>query len=86
MIPIGTPSEEEAQSFEASPYAALVLNLGRALTRAGSPAHRLETAMQVMAERLGLTAEFFSTPTALMVSLGDGTRAQVYLARSARDF
>ena len=81
MIPIGTPSEEEAQSFEASPYAALVLNLGRALTRAGSPAHRLETAMQVMAERLGLTAEFFSTPTALMVSLGDGTRAQVYLAR-----
>lgn len=81
MIPIQTPSDEETQSFEASPYATLVLNLGRALTRAGSPAHRLETAMQVMAERLGLTAEFFSTPTALMVSLGDGNRAQVYLAR-----
>ncbi len=81
MIPIRTPAEDDAQSFEASPYATLVLNLGRALTRAGSPAHRLETAMQVMAERLGLTAEFFSTPTALMVSLGDGNRAQVYLAR-----
>ena len=81
MIPIQTHSDEETQSFEASPYATLVLNLGRALTRAGSPAHRLETAMQVMAERLGLTAEFFSTPTALMVSLGDGNRAQVYLAR-----
>lgn len=71
----------DAHPYDASPYARLVLNLGRALLHAGSPAHRLEAAMQVMAERLGLTAEFFSTPTALIVSLGDGSRQQTYLAR-----
>ncbi len=70
-----------AQSYESSPYATLVLNLGRALLRVGSPAHRLESAMQIMAERLGLTAEFFCTPTALIASLGDGNRQQTYLAR-----
>jgi len=71
-----------AQPYEASRYAALVLNLGRALLHVGSPAHRLEAAMQIMAERLGLQAEFFSTPTSLIVSLGDGSRQQTYLARS----
>jgi len=70
-----------AQPYESSPYATLVLNLGRALLRVGSPAHRLESAMQIMAERLGLTAEFFSTPTALIATLGDGKRQQTYLAR-----
>ncbi|MGK7297321.1 MAG: threonine/serine ThrE exporter family protein [Candidatus Wenzhouxiangella sp. M2_3B_020] len=67
--------------YQSSPYATLVLNLGRALLRVGAPAHRLETAMQVMADRLGLTAEFFSTPTALIATLGDGDRQQTYLAR-----
>lgn len=38
--------------------------------------------MQIMAQRLGLTAEFFSTPTALLVSLGDGSKQQTFLARS----
>ena len=70
------------QPYESSRYASLVLNLGRALLHVGSPAHRLESAMQIMAERLGLQAEFFSTPTSLIVSLGDGTRQQTYLARS----
>ena len=74
-------AESTSQPYEASRYASLVLNLGRALHRVGSPAHRLETAMQVMADRLGLQAEFFSTPTALMATLGDGNRQQTYLAR-----
>lgn len=38
--------------------------------------------MSIMAQRLGLTAEFFSTPTALLVSLGDGSKQQTFLARS----
>ncbi len=71
----------DAQPYQSSPYATLVLNLGRALLRVGAPAHRLEAAMQIMAERLGLNAEFFSTPTALIASLGDGDRQQTYLAR-----
>jgi uncharacterized membrane protein YjjP (DUF1212 family) len=81
MLSNRPPADDDVQPFESSPYATLVLNLGRALMHAGSPSHRLETAMQVMADRLGLTAEFFSTPTALMISLGDGSRQQVYLAR-----
>ncbi len=70
------------QPYEASHYGSLVLNLGRALLHVGSPAHRLEAAMQIMADRLGLRAEFFSTPTALMVSLGDESKQQTFLARS----
>ncbi|QKK03019.1 MAG: threonine/serine exporter family protein [Pseudomonadota bacterium] len=70
------------QPYDASRYGRLVLNLGRALLHVGSPAHRLEAAMQIMAERLGLRAEFFSTPTSLIVSLGDDDRQQTFLARS----
>jgi len=77
-----TPIDDAPQPYEASRYGALVLNMGRALLHVGSPAHRLESAMQIMAQRLGLQAEFFSTPTALIVSLGDGDRQQTYLARS----
>jgi len=76
------PPYDGPQPYESSRYASLVLNLGRALLHVGSPAHRLESAMQVMAQRLGLQAEFFSTPTSLIVSLGDGSRQQTYLARS----
>jgi uncharacterized membrane protein YjjP (DUF1212 family) len=76
-----TAALADAQPYQSSPYATLVLNLGRALLRVGAPAHRLEAAMQIMAERLGLNAEFFSTPTALIASLGDGDRQQTYLAR-----
>ena len=72
----------EEQPYSSDRYARLVLNLGRALLHVGSPAHRLESAMQIMAERLGLQAEFFSTPTALIVSLGDGDKQQTFLARS----
>lgn len=70
------------QPYSSDRYGRLVLNLGRALLHVGSPAHRLESSMQVMAERLGLQAEFFSTPTALIVSLGDGEKQQTFLARS----
>lgn len=72
----------EEQPYSSDRYARLVLNLGRALLHVGSPAHRLESSMQIMAERLGLQAEFFSTPTALIVSLGDGEKQQTFLARS----
>lgn len=57
------------------------MNLGRALLKLASPAHRLEAAMEVMARRLGLSAQFFSTPTALFAALGDGDRQQTYLVR-----
>jgi len=73
---------EPEQPYTSDRYARLVLNLGRALLNVGSPAHRLEAAMQIMAGRLGLTAEFFSTPSSLFASLGDGENQQTFLARA----
>jgi uncharacterized membrane protein YjjP (DUF1212 family) len=50
---------------------AFVLQLGAALHRAGAPAHRLETALGAISERLGLQGAFFSTPTSLTAAFGD---------------
>ncbi|MDT8438186.1 MAG: threonine/serine exporter family protein [Wenzhouxiangellaceae bacterium] len=78
---MGNEPNTAPQPWETSRYPRLVLNLGRALLQVGSPAHRMETAMQIMADRLHLQAEFFCTPTALFVTLSDGDRQQTYLAR-----
>jgi uncharacterized membrane protein YjjP (DUF1212 family) len=48
----------------------LVLKLGRGLHASGYPAHRLEDALERVARRLGLEAQFFSMPTALFASFG----------------
>lgn len=50
---------------------AFVLALGRALHKYGTPAHRLEEALGVCCRRLGLEAEIFTTPTAIIMSFGD---------------
>ena len=82
MVPeFDQPEESRRESEEGDLRAGLVLNLGRALLKLGSPAHRLEAAMEIMATRLGLSGQFFSTPTALIASLGDGKRQQTYLVR-----
>jgi uncharacterized membrane protein YjjP (DUF1212 family) len=47
-----------------------LLALGRALHRYGTPAHRLEEAVTVVATKLGLRVEVFSTPTTLIMSFG----------------
>lgn len=47
-----------------------VLALGRALHRYGTPAHRVEQSLDRVCQQLGLAAEVFSTPTALIMSFG----------------
>jgi uncharacterized membrane protein YjjP (DUF1212 family) len=47
-----------------------VLNLGRALHRYGTPAHRLEEGLLECCARLGVSAEVFTTPTAIIMSFG----------------
>lgn len=48
-----------------------IIELGVALHRTGTPAHRLELALAGVAARLGLHgAQFFTTPTQLMVGFG----------------
>ena len=58
-----------------------VLQLARAQHVYGTPAHRLELAMSEVANRLGLEAEFFSTPTSILVGIGRDTSQRVHLLR-----
>lgn len=58
-----------------------VLELARLLHAYGMPAHRLELALQTVADQLGLTAEFFSTPTSIMVGFGELSEQRVHLLR-----
>lgn len=48
----------------------LLLEIGRNLHRYGTPAHRLESALEQVAARLGLEARFFVVPTALFAAFG----------------
>ncbi len=57
------------------------MELGRALHVYGSPAHRLEAAMKIAAQRLGLSAQFFATPTAIMASFESGDEHRSMLVR-----
>lgn len=69
-----TEPEGGAQSF--------LLKLGRALHRRGIPAHRLEEALGAVCSKLGVTASFFSTPTALFASFeNEDTSPDVHLMR-----
>lgn len=60
---------------------ALIMRLGRALLSLGSPAHRIETTLTMLANRLNLDSQFFSTPTALIASLGNERQTHTYLVR-----
>ena len=47
-----------------------VLELGRAMHALGSPSYRVEDTMTACCRALGLDGSFFSTPTAILASLG----------------
>ncbi len=53
----------------------------RALATYGTPAHRLEEAMVLCAEKLGQNAEFFSMPTAVMCAIGEGDQTRMHMVR-----
>jgi uncharacterized membrane protein YjjP (DUF1212 family) len=58
-----------------------ILALGRALHRYGTPAHRLEEALRNCCDRLGLDAEVFTTPTAIIMSFGRPTELKTRMLR-----
>ena len=76
LQPPSPPADEPAQE-----PARWVMRLGRALHAAGSPSHRIEEGMVLASRRLGLAGQFFSTPTALFASFGDGVAQRTYLER-----
>lgn len=58
-----------------------VLALGRALHRYGTPAHRLEEALNISCRALGLLAEVFTTPTAIIMSFGEPAELRTRMMR-----
>ena len=61
--------------------ASLLARLGRGLHEAGTPAPELEGALARVATRLGVSAQFFSTPTSLFITLGEGGEGSTRLER-----
>ncbi len=58
-----------------------VLRLGRALHIYGLSADALEQSLQAMSERLGLEANFFTTPTSIFAAFGPPERQHTHLIR-----
>lgn len=58
-----------------------LLRLGQVLHAQGTSAMRLEEALGHCAQRLGLQAQIFSTPTSLFVAVGDHRVAQTRMVR-----
>jgi uncharacterized membrane protein YjjP (DUF1212 family) len=68
-------------SVTASAAVAFVLRLGRALHAYGYAAHQLEGVLRQAAERLGLSAQFFATPTSIFASFGPQDDQRTHLMR-----
>lgn len=58
-----------------------VLRLGRALHAYGLSADVLETVLETMSERLGLEAQFFTTPTSIFAAFGAPEQQHTHLIR-----
>jgi uncharacterized membrane protein YjjP (DUF1212 family) len=58
-----------------------VLALGRALHRYGTPADRMEAALLRVSSQLGLGAEVFTSPTAIIISFGEPIELRSRLMR-----
>lgn len=58
-----------------------LIRLGRALHESGYPAPQLEAALGRLADRLGVVAQFFSTPTSLFFGFGEGAGQRTHLER-----
>jgi|CXWL01.1.fsa_nt_gi uncharacterized membrane protein YjjP (DUF1212 family) len=76
---MAAPTPPPPVSAEAS--VRFLVDLARALHRYGTTAHRLENALNLVARRLRLEAQFFSTPTAVFVSIQAPAEPQTILIR-----
>ena len=62
--------------------AKLLLRMGKSISEAGAPAHRLESSMQVLLDKFKMEGNFFSMPTALFATLGDENIQRTYLVKT----
>ena len=58
---------------------AFVLDVARALHAYGMPAHRLETLLEAVGDRLGVPSQFFATPTSIFAAFGEPPDQRTYL-------
>ncbi len=58
-----------------------ILKMGRAMHGYGYAAHRLEETLSATAKRLGLEAQFFSTPTSIFAAFGPQEAQRTHLIR-----
>ena len=65
----------------ADPRVSFILLLGRALHTSGYSAPRLEEALVLASERLGIMGQFFSTPTSIMASFGPQDDQRTFMIR-----
>lgn len=79
MVPADNAAPADSPDFAAARR--FILLLARQLHQHGTPAHRLEVTLSVLAQRLGVRAEFFSTPTSIMVGIGELEQQRVHLLR-----
>lgn len=72
---------DAAPSLPHDDHIAFALKLGRALQAYGTPAHRLEDAMEAVSRRLGLDGQFFGMPTGFIASFGEGHLGRTFVQR-----
>ncbi len=67
---MNAPSPAADPTAPTTDAARLLVKLARGLHAYGTPAHRIESALEVATERLGLPSQFFSLPTVILAAFG----------------
>ena len=80
--PIPTATPTSAPTVSGPDAVGFILRLGRALHNAGFTAHRLEATLSDVSRKLGLEAQFFSTPTSIMAAFGPPDAQRTHLIRA----
>lgn len=76
-MPVTPPPVDTAQHLSSH----FILHLARALHAHGYPAHRLESVLGEVSARLGVEAQFFTTPTSIFAGFGAQDAQRTHLLR-----
>ena len=66
------PTDQQARALR---------RLARALHSYGSPSHRIEEALNAVADAFDVEAQFLVTPTSIVASVGTEAAAQMFMER-----
>ena len=80
----GTISQQQFATTALNTRMAFVLELARRLHQYGTTAPRLEMAVAGVAQRLGLSADVWSSPTAVIISFADLAQGEERVATTTQ--